>query len=53
MVRERGIPFALHAPKLNKETQAAMLEAECIAKDPTVKKYDTPADLFEALQNEV
>ncbi len=30
---------------------AAILEAECIAKDSTVKKYDTPVELFEALQH--
>ncbi len=34
VVRERGIPFALHAAKPNKETLAAVLEAERIAKDP-------------------
>ena len=36
---EGGIPFEVKLEKPNKETVAAMLEAERIAKDPSVKGY--------------
>ncbi|WP_373127854.1 type II toxin-antitoxin system RelB/DinJ family antitoxin [Dielma fastidiosa] len=38
-LREGGIPFNVTTNKPNKETVAAMLEAERIAKDSTVKGY--------------
>ena len=38
-LREGGIPFEIHTDRPNKETIAAMLEAENIAKDPNVKGY--------------
>ena len=38
-LREGGIPFEIRTDRPNKETIAAMLEAENIAKDPKVKGY--------------
>ena len=38
-LREGGIPFEINLNQPNKETIAAMLEAERIAKDPSVKGY--------------
>ena len=46
-LREGGIPFEIRTDRPNKETIAAMLEAENIAKDPNVKKY---SDVEEALR---
>lgn len=46
-LREGGIPFAIKLEEPNKETIAAMLEAERIAKDPNVKHY---SDVEEALR---
>ena len=46
-LREGGIPFEIHTERPNKETIAAMLEAERIAKDPNVKHY---SDVEEALR---
>lgn len=46
-LREGGIPFAIKLEEPNKETIAAMLEAERIAKDPNVKSY---SDVEEALR---
>ena len=46
-LREGGIPFEIHTERPNKETVAAMLEAERIAKDPNVKHY---SDVEEALR---
>lgn len=46
-LREGGIPFEIRMEQPNKETMAAMLEAEQIAKDPTVKHY---SDVEEALR---
>ena len=45
-LREGGIPFEIRTDRPNKETIAAMLEAENIAKDPNVKGY---TDLDEML----
>lgn len=42
-----GLPFEVKLPAPNKETIAAMLEAERIANDPDVKKY---SDVEEALR---
>lgn len=47
-LREGGIPFEIRMEQPNKETMAAMLEAERIAKDPTVKHY---SDVEEALRD--
>ena len=46
-LREGGIPFEIKLEQPNKETIAAMLEAERIAKDPSVKHY---SDVEEALR---
>ena len=46
-IREGGIPFEISINQPNKETIAAMLEAERIAKDPSVKHY---SDVEEALR---
>ena len=49
-LREGGIPFEVKLEsRLNKETIEALLEAEKIAKDPTVKGYDNIDDLFRDL----
>ena len=45
-LRERGIPF-----KITKETVSAMLEAERIAKDPTVKGYHDVDEFFANLDS--
>ncbi len=46
-LREGRIPFDISLNQPNKETIAAMLEAERIAKDPSVKGYN---DVEEALR---
>ena len=45
-LREGGIPFMISEGKPNKETVAAMLEAERIAKDSAVKGYTSVDELF-------
>lgn len=49
-LREGGIPFEIKTEKPNKETIAAMLEAERIAKDPSVKGYTDLDELFADLE---
>lgn len=49
-LREGGIPFAIKTERPNKETVAAMLEAERIAKDPSVKGYTDLDELFADLK---
>lgn len=46
-LRDGGIPFEIKMDQPNKETMAAMLEAERIAKDPNVLHY---SDVEEALR---
>ena len=46
-LRVGGFPFEVRLDQPNKETIAAMLEAERIAKDPTIKHY---SDVEEALR---
>ena len=46
-LRDGGIPFEIKMDQPNKETMAAMLEAESIAKDPNVNHY---SDVEEALR---
>ena len=46
-LRDGGIPFEIKMDQPNKETMAAMLEAERIAKVPNVKHY---SDVEEALR---
>ncbi len=49
-LREGRIPFNISLNQPNKETIAAMLEAEKIAKDPSVKHYNTLDELFHDLK---
>ena len=49
-LREGGIPFEINLNQPNKETIAAMLEAERIAKDPSVKGYTDMGELFADLK---
>ena len=46
-LRAGGLPFEVRLDQPNKETIAAMLEAERIAKDPSIKHY---SDVEEALR---
>lgn len=49
-LREGRIPFDISLNQPNKETIAAMLEAERIAKDPTVEWYTDLDELFADLR---
>ena len=49
-LREGGLPFDVTLGKPNKDTIAAMLEAERIAKDPSVKGYTDLNQLFADLK---
>ena len=49
-LREGGIPFEIKLEQPNRETVAAMLEAERIAKEPNVKHYTDLDELFEDLR---
>ena len=49
-LREGRIPFDISLNQPNKETIAAMLEAERIAKDPSVKGYNDLDELFADLK---
>jgi DNA-damage-inducible protein J len=49
-LREGGIPFEVTLRQPNKETIAAMLEAERIARDPSVKGYNDLDKLFADLK---
>ena len=49
-LREGRIPFDISLNQPNKETIAAMLEAERIARDPNVKGYDALDELFADLK---
>ena len=50
VLREGKIPFEISLNKPNKETIAAMVEAERIAKDPSVKGYTNIDDLVSDLK---
>lgn len=50
-LREGGIPFEIKLEQPNKETIAAMLEAERITKAPSVKGYNDPDEPFVNLKN--
>jgi DNA-damage-inducible protein J len=45
-LREGRIPFDINLNQPNKDTIAAMIEAEKIAKDPSVKGYTDVDELF-------
>ena len=49
-LRAVGIPFEIRTDRPNKETIAAMLEAENIAKDPNVKGYTDLDEMFADLK---
>lgn len=49
-LREGGIPFEIRTDRPNKETIAAMLEAENITKDPKVKGYTDLDEMFADLK---
>ena len=48
-LREGGLPFEVKLERPNRETAAAMREAERIAKDPNVKGYRSMDELFAEL----
>ena len=48
-VRESRIPFEIRWDRPNKETAAAMREAAKITRDPNVKGYGDPKELFREL----
>ena len=50
-LREGGIPFKISLKSPNNETVTAMLEAERIAKDPSIKGYKNLDDLFADLES--
>lgn len=50
-IREGGIPFQISLHQPNKDTISAMLEAERIAKDPSVKSYTDLDELFADLKS--
>ena len=50
-LRVGGLPFELRQERPNKETIAAMLEAERISHDPSVKEYDDLDELFAELRS--
>ena len=45
-LRERGIPFRISEGTPNRETVSAMLEAEKIAMEPSIKGYNNIEELF-------
>ena len=49
-IREGGIPFEISLNQPNRETIAAMLEAERVAKDPSAKRYHSVKELFSDLE---
>lgn len=49
-LREGGIPFEIHLNPPTKETISAMLEAEKIGKDPSVKGYTDLDEMFTDLK---
>lgn len=49
-LREGRIPFEISLNRPSKETLAAMLEAERIAKDPSVNGYTDMDELFDELR---
>lgn len=51
-LRVGGFPFDVRMEQPNKETMAAMLEAERIACDPSIKRYYDVEEALRALKNE-
>lgn len=50
-IHENQIPFDISLNRPNSETVAAMLEAERIANDPSVKHYNDLDELFADLNS--
>ena len=51
-LRVGGFPFDVRMKQPNKETMAAMLEAERITRDPSIKRYSDVEEALRALKNE-
>lgn len=51
-IREGRIPFDISLNQPNQETVTAMLEAERIARDPSIKGYKNTDELFAVLDSE-
>ncbi len=49
-LRVGGLPFDVRVEQPNKETIAAMLEADCISRDPSVKRYFDVEEALKALK---
>lgn len=49
-LRAGGFPFDVRLDQPNKETMAAMLEAERISRDPSVKRYSDVEEALRALK---
>ena len=49
-LRVGGFPFDVRVEQPNKETIAAMLEAESIARNPAVKRYSDGEEALKALK---
>ena len=49
-LRVGGLPFDVRVEQPNKETIAAMLEAERISRDPSVKRYSDVEEALKALK---
>ena len=51
-VREKGIPFAIKLGRPNRETAEAIRDAASVARDPEVRVYADPEDLFRELDGQ-
>ena len=52
-IREGGFPFDVRLDdRPNRETRAALLEADRIAKDPAAKRYHSTKELFADLERD-
>ncbi len=51
-LRVGGFPFDVRMKQPNKETMAAMLEAERITRDPSIKRYSDVEEALRVLKNE-
>lgn len=49
-LRVGGLPFDVRIEQPNKETMAAMLEAEHISHDPSAKRYSDVEEALKALK---
>ena len=51
-LRVGGFPFDVRMEQPNKETMAAMLEAERITRDPSIQRYSDVEEALRALKDE-